>query len=369
MKKERRIDKIYSLSPMQEGMLFHSLKDTEALFYFEQYMFTLKGTINKAFLQESFNRVIKRHDILRTLFVYDKIQKPRQVVIEDLALDIHFEEISHLKEDERKTYLEEFKKKDRARGFDLTRDLLMRVYLFKTGTNLYTLLWSSHHITMDGWSSGIFIKELLQVYCALKKGDSTRFAPAIPFRNYIRWLEKQDRDEGLKYWKRYLEEYDQQAALPKWGKPEEDGSHQAAEYDFTLDEVLTAGLIKTATDRQVTINIVFQTLWGLLLQKYNNTDDVVFGMVVSGRPPELEGIENMIGLFINAVPVRIQVHPQQTFSQLVTRVRTSAAASKSYEYLPLADVQNLSLLKRELIDHLVTFENYPVEEQMKEAET
>ncbi len=367
MKKERRIDKIYSLTPMQEGMLFHSLKDTEALFYFEQYMFTLKGTIDKALLEESFNRVIKRHDILRTLFVYDKIQKPRQVVIEDIALDIHFEEISYLKEDELKTYIEGFKKKDRARGFDLTRELLMRVYLFKTGTNLYKLLWSSHHITMDGWSSGIFIKELLQVYCSLKKGESIRFAPAIPFRNYVKWLEKQDEDEGLNYWKRYLEGYEQQATLPKLGKPEEDGRHQTAGYEFKLDEELTAGLIKIAGDRQVTVNIVFQSLWGLLLQKYNNTGDVVFGTVVSGRPPELDGIENMIGLFINAVPVRIQARPQQPFSQLLARVRENAAASKSYEYLPLADVQNLSILKRELIDHLVTFENYPVEEQMKEA--
>jgi len=367
MKKERQIDKIYALTPMQEGMLFHSLKDTDALFYFEQYMFTLKGTINKAFLQESFNRIIKRHDILRTLFVYDKIQKPRQVVIEDLALYIHFEEISHLKEDEQKTYLEEFKKKDRARGFDLTRELLMRVYLFKTGTNLYKLLWSSHHITMDGWSSGIFIKELLQVFCSLKKGENIRFAPAIPFRNYVKWLEKQDKDEGLNYWKCYLEEYEQQATLPKLGNPEEDGSHQAAEYEFKLDEELTTDLIKTAGDQQVTVNIVFQTLWGLLLQKYNNTDDVVFGTVVSGRPPDLESVENMIGLFINAIPVRIETRPLQLFSQLVARVQENAAASKTYEYLPLADVQNLSLLKRELIDHLVTFENYPVEEQMKEA--
>ena len=367
MKKERRIDKIYSLTPMQEGMLFHSLKDTESLFYFEQYMFTLKGTIDKTLLQESFNRVIKRHDILRTLFVHDKIQKPRQVVIEDLALDIYFEEISHLKEGEQKTFLEEFKKKDRARGFDLTRELLMRVYLFKTGTHLYKLLWSSHHITMDGWSSGIFIKELLQVYCSLKKGESTRFAPAIPFRNYVKWLEKQDKDEGLKYWRHYLEGYEQPASVPKFRKPTGDGKYKMKEYHFMFDEELSAGLNKIASENQVTINMVFQVLWGLLLQKYNNTDDAVFGTVVSGRPSEIEGIENMIGLFINSIPVRIKSPGEQEFSQILIQLHKKTISSRLYEYLPLAEVQGCSSLNRKLIDHLMTFENYPVEEQFRNA--
>ncbi len=367
MKKERRIDKIYSLTPMQEGMLFHSLKDKDSSAYFEQFLFTLRGKVDKFLLEKSYNLLIKRHDILRTIFVYDKIQKPKQVVLENVNTGINFEDISCLKEDEKRLYLEEFKRKDRERGFDLARDLLMRVYLFKTGTDSNKLLWSSHHIIMDGWSSGIFINELMHIYRSLIRGESIRLTPAIPFRNYVKLLEKQDKDEGLKYWQHYLEGYEQPVSVPKFRKPTGDGKYKMKEYAFMFDEELSVGINKIASENQVTINTVFQVLWGLLLQKYNNTDDAVFGTVVSGRPSEIEGIENMIGLFINAVPVRIKSAGEQEFSQILIHLHRKALSSRLYEYLPLAEVQGCSSLKRKLIDHLMTFENYPVEEQFRNA--
>jgi tyrocidine synthetase-3 len=362
MKLERKIEKIYSLTPMQEGMLFHAVKDPEADFYCEQYMFTIKGSIDKDILERSFNFLIRRYDILRTLFVYDKIRRPRQVVVDNLSLEIQTEDISHLDIENRETYIEEFRLWDRSMGFDLTRELLMRVILFTTGSDSYTLLWSSHHITMDGWSSGILIKELLRVYRAFKEGEPVVLGEAIPFRNYVKWLEKQDSEEGLHYWKQYLEGYEYKASLPKTGSQVRGKKYELVEYEFTIEEELTADLTAIANNFQATVNILFQTLWGLILWKYNNTDDVVFGTIVSGRSSDIQGIENMIGLFINAIPLRIKGTGEQEFFQLLTEVRDRAVSLKSYEYLPLADIQANSLLKGDLIDHLMVFENYPFEE-------
>ena len=148
MSKEREIEKIYSLTPMQEGMLFHFIKDKGSAAYFDQYLITLRGQIDKAHLEKSLNIIIKRHDVLRTLFVYEKIQKPKQVVLKDVNLKIDFTDISHLSEKEEHIYLEDFKKQDREKGFNLTKDIPMRVFLFKSGTGFYRLLWSFHHITM-----------------------------------------------------------------------------------------------------------------------------------------------------------------------------------------------------------------------------
>ena len=367
MKKEKRIEKIYSLTPMQEGMLFHFLKDEDAVFYFEQYLFTLKGDVDVSILEKSFNILIKRHDILRTQFVYDKIQNPKQVVIEDLKLDIYFEDISRLTEEKKKAYLVSLKKEDMEKGFDLTGEILMRVYVIKTGADSYRLLWNTHHITMDGWSNGVFVDELIEVYIALKRGERPRLKPTVPFRNYVKWLEKQDKAGGINYWRQYLEGYTHSAALPELITSPANGKYEGCENDFHIDERLTSGLTGMAADFQVTLNTVFQTLWGLLLHIYNNTDDVVFGTVVSGRPPEIDGIEKMVGLFINSIPVRIKSSPGQLFSQLLTDVHKNAAKSKSYEYLPLADIQECAALKRTLINHLLTFENYPVEAHMRDA--
>ncbi|UCH97366.1 MAG: non-ribosomal peptide synthetase, partial [Candidatus Aminicenantes bacterium] len=368
MSKEREIEKIYSLTPMQEGMLFHFIKDKGSTAYFDQYLLTLRGEIDKALLEKSLNTIIKRHEVLRTLFVYEKIQKPKQVVLKDVGLEIDFVDISHLSEAKEKKYLEEFKRQDREKGFDLTRDIPMRVFLFKPGRGFYRLLWSFHHITMDGWSFSIFLKELIQTYQGLRKGESFPLEPVSrSFRDYVRWLEKQDRVEGLKYWQEYLEGYEQPAGLHKPGKAMSDENHQYKEekHGFKIHEELTTGLTRTAASHQVTINSVFQVLWGLLLQKYNNTNDVVFGTVVSGRPPQIQGIENMIGLFINTIPVRIKTGLHQRFSQIVVSAQKDAAASRSYEYLPLADIQASSLLKGHLIDHILVLENYPVQEEIK----
>ncbi len=372
--KKNDIKDIYSLSPLQEGMLFHYLMDenSKSNAYFVQMSFTLQTGIDRILFEKAINKIIEKYDILRTVFIFKKVKTPQQVVLKKREAEVAYKDISHLPGKAQLDYIREFEREDRNRGFDLSREVLMRISLIRISTHSYRVIFSFHHIIMDGWCLGILVKDIFYVYHCLWKGQAIYFPRPPSYSNYIKWLEKQDKEAGLSYWKDYLAGYRKPAGLKSNRKSDKmtgEFSHRYKQefYTFALDERLTQTLAEIASGSQVTINSIIQTTWGILLQKYNNTDDVVYGSVVSGRPAEIEGIETMIGLFINTIPVRIITDSGETFIQLLRRVQQQEIESKTYEYLPLPEIQSRSLLKRDLLDHLLAFENYPIEQGVREA--
>ncbi len=356
------IERIYPLSPMQESMLLHWGSNRTSSLYFLQNIFTINGDVEKFIFEKSFNILVQRYDIFRTIYRYENVKQPIQIVLKTRSFKVYFEDISHLEGEEQEKWVEDFTRKDRERGFDLTRDLLMRASLFKTGESQYNLVWSYHHILMDGWCMNIIFRDLMQIYFSLKDGKTFNFRPVIPYRNYIKWLYKQDKEKGINFWKEYLNGYDNPIGLTKFGKEINTSNHEKYrkdEYDHVINMQMTASLNKIARDNQVTDNIIFQALWGILLHLYNDAEDIVYGIVVSGRPPEVEEIENMVGLFINTVPIRITIDPEATFSQMIKEIQQKSALTKPYEFIPLAEIQVISSLKDHLIDHIVGYENYP----------
>ena len=255
------------------------------------------------------------------------------------------------------------------KGFDLTKDLLTRISLLKTGAGSYELVWSIHHILMDGWCLGIIFSDLIRLYRSFRLGDQSELEAPTPYVNYIKWLRTQDKEEGITMWKDYLDGYDHYAGLPKLGNGngEKIFKYEKEECKIIIEDSLVVKLNKLARENQVTINIIFQTIWGILLQKYNDCHDVVFGAVVSGRSPEIPGIENMVGLFMNTVPIRVKSQKDQRFPELLRHLHHKNASLKSFEYLPLADIQANSVLKGNLIDHVMAFENFPLLQKLEEA--
>jgi amino acid adenylation domain-containing protein/thioester reductase-like protein/non-ribosomal peptide synthase protein (TIGR01720 family) len=367
---DMEIQSLYPLSPMQSGMLFHALKNRDSLAYFEQSVITLQGDLDKSLLEDSLNKLIDRYDILRTVFAYEELEEPLQIVLKQRKTHLYFyEDISHLEEEKRESYLEEIREKDQERGFDLVRDFLIRFCLLKTGATVHQLVLSFHHTLMDGWCLGIILDELRQIYRSFKKKQPVELELATPYIKYINWLVKQDSDEALSYWEEHLADYEHAAVLPKIGQLSKDEEYQHEEYHFVIEENLMTGINKMSAKSQVTINTVFQALWGILLHRYNNSNDVVYGTIVSGRPSEIEGVERMVGLFINMIPVRIRSIVPQTFSQLLKIIQKESLTSKEYEYLTVADIQSRTSLKGDLIDHIMIFENYPVQDELKKGET
>ncbi|MBE0343734.1 non-ribosomal peptide synthetase, partial [Paenibacillus sp. 28ISP30-2] len=228
----------------------------------------------------------------------------------------------------------------------------------------YTLLLSFHHIIMDGWCLGIVKEELFGAYETLKAGKPVLLPVPQSYTDYARWLDKQDKDAAKGYGRSILDGYDQLAVLPTLPVSRElqaDAGYSLCEHKTSLAEETTRQLRTVAERNGATLSNLFLATWGIVLGAYNQSEDVVFGTVVSGRPPTLEGVEQMLGLFINTIPVRIKFDAEQSFSDLLRDVQRMAVQSQAYDYCSLAEIQSQSAIKQQLLDHFVVFENYPRE--------
>ncbi len=366
MFQKKDIKEIYPLSPMQEGMLFHSIMDGAIGTYFEQVTITVEGDIDVDLFEKSLNGVISKYDILRAVFVYKKSKQPLQAILKERKTKVYFEDLSLMKGDEKIAFVEEYKQKDKNIGFDLSKDILIRMAIFKTDEKTSKIILSFHHIVLDGWSLGIVIDDLFNNYKTLIDDNNISITHTTPYSQFIKWIQQQEKEvEGTTYWRQYLQGYEVKAEIPFTLKgKKEDKGYNLGERTFSLSEALTNKLSHLAKQKGVTVNTIFQMAWGLLLQKYNNTDDVVFGSIVSGRPSEIEGIEKMVGLFINIIPVRMKFDTNCSFNEIIGEIQNRAFQSSKYDYLPLVNIQAETELKRELLNHIVVFENYPLDEEI-----
>ncbi|MCY9420460.1 non-ribosomal peptide synthetase, partial [Bacillus paralicheniformis] len=354
-----QIEKIYPLANMQKGMLFHAMKDEASHAYFEQFIIELKGDVDERMFEESLNEVMKRHEILRASF-HHRLDEPLHVIIKDRHMKFDYLDIRGRHEQD--GVLESYLAEDRQKGFNLAKDTLMRACLIRTSDDSYQFVWTYHHILLDGWCLGIILDELLTIYEMKRKGQHHQLEDPRPYSDYIKWLEDQDKEEAQSYWESYLSGYDQKNSLPKLRTPSETG-FKRREKTIVCSKELTNRLIKLANQNHVTINTVLQSIWGVILAKYNNSEDVVFGTVVSGRDAEVEGIETMVGVFINTIPTRIRLGKDKLFKDVLRQTQADALESSRYNYMNLAEVQALSELKNDLIDHVMVFENYAVDQK------
>ncbi|WP_368236998.1 amino acid adenylation domain-containing protein [Bacillus velezensis] len=361
MGQQPEIQDIYPLSFMQEGMLFHSLLDHDSRAYFEQAVFTINGQLDRERFQKSIDAVFERYDIFRTTFIHKNVAKPRQVVLKNRPSRVQFYDISHLDEKAQDKYADRFRKEDKDKGFDLQSDPLMRVSILKKAPERYVCIWSHHHIVMDGWCFGIVMKEFLMIYQSLGDGRLPSLEPVQPYGKYIKWLMKQDRKEAEIFWKTRLADLEQSASLPKKSAEPNGELEQAV---FTISEEQTNELKNIAARAGATLNTVFQALWGILLQRVSRCDDAVFGSVVSGRPSDLAGVEKMVGLFINTIPVRMK-SGSFSFLELVRHLQQETLQAEAYSYYPLYDIQAQSPLKQALFDHIIVFENVPAQREIE----
>ncbi|MEN7436600.1 amino acid adenylation domain-containing protein [Bacillus amyloliquefaciens] len=361
MGQQPEIQDIYPLSFMQEGMLFHSLLDHDSRAYFEQAVFTISGKLDRERFQKSIDTVFERYDIFRTTFIHKNVAKPRQVVLKNRPSRVQFHDISHLDEKAQDKYADRFRKEDKDKGFDLQSDPLMRVSILKKAPERYVCIWSHHHIVMDGWCFGIVMKEFLMIYQSLGDGRLPSLEPVQPYGKYIKWLMKQDRKEAEIFWKTRLADLEQTASLPKKSAEPNGELEQAV---FTISEEQTNELKNIAARAGATLNTVFQALWGMLLQRVSRCDDAVFGSVVSGRPSDLAGVEKMVGLFINTIPVRVK-SGSFSFLELVRHLQQETLQAEAYSYYPLYDIQTQSPLKQALFDHIIVFENVPAQREIE----
>ncbi|SHJ99100.1 AMP-binding enzyme, partial [Clostridium cavendishii DSM 21758] len=360
----QKIKKIYALAPMQEGMLFHSIADKDSKAYHEIIRFNIEGTLDVSALEKSFNELIERYDILRTIFSYEDFKKAMQVVINNRETTIDYIDISGKNIINKEEYIEEVVQCDKAKGFNITKDILIRLAVIKLEEAKYTLILSNHHIILDGWSLIIILKDLFKIYNRIVYGIDDDLGKVNQYDNYINWISKKDIDESIGYWENYLKGYNGKLLIPFSKEFNKKNIYKEKEVNLIIDRDKTEKIKKIAQKNMVTVNSVMQSIWAIQLKKYNNVNDVVFGYVVSGRNPEIKGIENMVGIFINTIPLRIKIKEKMTFKEILDEINTRFLESSKYDYYPLSAVQALSEAKNNLINHIMVFENYPLDSEL-----
>ncbi|PYQ23999.1 MAG: hypothetical protein DMF81_06875 [Acidobacteria bacterium] len=359
---EDQIEDIYELTPMQQGMLFHSLLDPSAGMYVEQMTCDVRGDLPLARWQDAWQRVLARHPVLRSGFMWEGLEKPVQVVSREARLAWHVEDLRGAAPDAQEQRIEDFLREDRRRGFALDAAPLVRCALFRLDEVRHRFVWTYHHLLLDGWCFSIVLREVLEV---VESGTEALPPPARPYRDYIAWLQEQDPAPAEKFWRSALAGFDQPTPLPFLQRQEESGSSGDAQPQVirNLPAELTGRLAAFAKEERLTLNTLVQAAWALVLGRAADRDDVVFGVTVSGRPAELEGAESIVGLFINTVPLRARLDDDAPVSAFLSSVQASQGALEPCGYSSLADIQVWSDAPhdRPLFDSLMVFENYPID--------
>jgi amino acid adenylation domain-containing protein/non-ribosomal peptide synthase protein (TIGR01720 family) len=353
------VQSISRLSPTQEGMLFHTVLQPDASIYYDQMTMTLTGNVSLDIFQRTWGFLLERHDMLRTRFIHADVSRPVQITLarSDIGNCLEYHDLCGLDISLQESLFQQAKQKDELRGFNLSEDVLIRINLFQIDAARYHLLISNHHIILDGWSAGTLFREFTHIYHSLASSRDVALPALSPYAAYVDWIADNTGDEQRNYWKAYLEGYSHPAGLPFRRSP---SGGMITKVHAEIDSSLTSQLIGLSNEKKVTIFTIIQAIWGILLGKYNEADDVVFGVVASIRPPEIEGIEHSLGLYVNTIPVRLHGFSEFTFDELIAHIQANALLSWHHQHFPLYEILKSTSLREKLFDHLLIFENYPI---------
>lgn len=356
------IQDIYELSPLQQGMLFHVLYEPESRLYFEQIVVPFEGNVNLRAFEEAWNVVVAANTALRTSFHWEETEKPVQVVHKRVTVPVETKELQSIEGPNREAEIDELLAADRQRGFDMQRAPLLRITHLRSGNTSRGLLFSFHHLILDGWSLQMIFRQFSEAYEALCLGRRPEMPQSRPYSDYIRWLQKQDLNAARDYWRKAFAGIDQICRLPS-DAGDEVNADAFTEQAVELSEEATTQLREYAARHKLTMNTLVQGAWALLLQRLTGCDDVVFGVTVSGRPAELQDVENVVGLFINTVPLRVRVDYDADAANWLSNLQREQFDARQFDYTPLVLIREWTEIvgPGPLFDTLLAFENYPVQ--------
>jgi amino acid adenylation domain-containing protein/thioester reductase-like protein len=357
---------LYRLSPVQKGMLFHVLSAPGSGVYFEQFTTAYDDGLDPDIFAAAWRLVLDRHPVLRTSFLWEDLEEPVQVVHRQAELELERLDWRHHDPDEQRRGIAALAAADRRRGFDLARPPLLRLSLVRVGERAWRVIWSYHHLLLDGWSAGLVMHEVAALYQAVARGETATLPARRPFKAYILWLLQQDPAATGPYWRRVLAGFRQPTPLvvDTVAAAGVDPGNSGYELRLTrLSADLTARLKGFARRHRLTLSTLVHGAWALLLARYSGEADVVFGTTVSGRPPALPGVESMIGCFINTLPVRVAATPESELVPWLQGLQKGLVELRQHEHTPLLDVLGWAEVPRHLplFESILVFESFTAE--------
>lgn len=348
------IEDIYPLTPMQQGMLFHGQLSDDTLLYAEQSSCYIHGPLLLDAFKAAWALVVERHTPLCTLYVLDD-EEALQLVTRGGELNWQQLDWQDKPKAQWSQALEALKQQDLAQGFDLEQEPPLRLTIVKLSSECHYFIWRYHHVVHDGWSIPLVFTDVQMAYHSLSQGIRPFLPPVTPYANYIQWLQQQDAEQAGQFWQQYLSGFKQTNSL---GHTNNNKAKSNSRY---IELALSTKRIETAAGQLgVTQNTLFQLAWALLIAQLSGDKDIVFGATTSGRPPQLAGVDKMVGLFINSLPVRVNLSQNLTVSQMLKQLMSEQLAAREHEYYPLMDIQKNSDIApgSPLFESLLVFENY-----------
>ncbi|WP_035467693.1 condensation domain-containing protein, partial [Burkholderia sp. WSM2232] len=355
------IEDVYPATPLQGGLLYHTLAEPGAGAYLNQMRATLSGALDIAAMQAAWQAALERHAILRTGFAWQHGGAVMQIVHRKIGLPFVTHDWSGVADYDAR--LEDWRASDLADGMAPDAAPLMRIALFIRDAQTADLVWTHHHLLLDGWSVSLLFAEILRDYRMRTHGEAAAFDAAPPYRRYVEWIrEAADAPATEAWWRAWAARADDPATLTaSLGEPRatEPGAHARR---HALDEALVARLKATAQHHEITLNTLMQGAWAVLLARYGYRRGVAYGTTFAGRPAHLPGVERMLGLFINTLPVYVNVDASAELGAWLRKLQGELTELRQYEHMPLARVQQWSGRSGDaLFDSIVVFENYPVD--------
>ncbi len=360
------IESIYNLSPLQEGLFFHAISAPDSDQYCTQVSWSYKGNLNIEAFKEAWRGIYSSHSIFRTAFLWERADKPFQVVYKNISLPWYMVDLCDMDREKQEEEIEKVRKDLRVHWFNLKKLPLSYLHLFIRGASEYRFIWTSHHILLDGWSMPLVFDELNRRYEAIVNKEIFVLTPPPPFESYIKWIFEQGEEKITDYWKKNLKNFSEATPLTVNRKPLDihKSVEHMKEYSHTIPEDFCNECQKFARSAGVTFNALVQLAWSCVLSSYSGLEDILYGMTVSGRPSDLTGVEKMVGLFINAVPLRVKLEPDESVKENLKHIHISIQNGSNMSYMSLNKIQSFAGIPpgQPLFYSLLAFENYPYEE-------
>ena len=330
-----------------------------------QGIYTLEGKVDIPSFKLSWQKVLNSNPIFRTAFFWKDGKIPFQYVLEFVEVPFKVIDCQGLKEEEQKKNLDAFLKKDRKRGFDLSKPPLFRLTLIQWTPERYFLVWSQHHILLDGWCFPLVFGDVIKIYKDILQGKESVFPFRRPFKDYIGWLQHQDIEQAEEFWKKTLYDLEGPTRLSFKGLIDKNPKKDYDTHHTSFSRNDTESLRKFAQDHNLTLNTLIQGAIGFVLKTYTRQEEIVLGVTVSGRSIDFPGIEDMVGLFINTLPLRMAFNQREFLLPFLHTLQKTTQQLNEYAYVSLAQVQTWSGLNQSLFDVLFIFENYPLDESIE----
>ncbi|MCP5107142.1 MAG: hypothetical protein GY950_27395, partial [bacterium] len=349
---KKDVEDIFSLTPLQESILYYYLKNPDSSVYSEQLRLEINGALDLEIFSRAWDTVCRNNEMLRAVFRWETVKQPVQVILKKHEIDLEYIDLPDLKDKK--------EEQDGSSPFDL-RKVPFRLRLYKRDENNYSLIISNHHIIYDGWSNGVLLKEFFETYDELYAGKTPQKPAKTKFKNYVKWLQNRDRDNHgaeEKFWNDYLGQKEKRRI--KRGRTGK-SAHKNTRIIYSSEEKKAIDLF--LEKNKLTSSILIYCTWGLLLQHYFSKMDVLFDTTVSGRTGGLKGIEETVGLFINTLPLRLKTQPGEPLLKLLRRTSTQLHLRGPFETTSRLIVNEILDTNggNEILESLVVIENYPLD--------